>query len=852
VKAIFDSRKHHRLKRVSIFLIVIALVAGIVGCASTPTEYELTMAENPTAGGTATDQTNTSPYAKGAQVNIKAEAAPGYKFANWSAPAGKFDDENLAETTFTMPAQNVTVTANFVAVYNLTMAANPVGGGTAIDETNESPYTEGTVVSIKALAAAGYQFFSWTAPAGTFDDANAEETNFIMPAQNVTVTANFVGPLDHFKFYEADSEKHIGEVVYLEDQFGTFTATVESAEGFGNPAEKVHGDVTTPISNPDHHLTVYSLTFEEEPQTWLVKVNNQFGEQMLTVSGPYGLAVPTQKEGHNQPVGLDHYLLYEVIESSYIGEVSVNLIDQFFDEAQIYDVYEPLIFANPVKKTVGDEVTEIWDPEAHLVFYGVWVVGGEYFEAEVEVANQFGEEILAVYQDEVAALAVPSEKIDWEPLLFDHFECYEIDPETAPYVDAVVELEDQFHEEPFEALVGEGIAFCNPVGKWHDGWLAEILNEDNHLMLYDLYHEEEPQEWFVEVDNQFGEQMLTVSNPVALAVPTQKLFPYYHEKPVGLDHYLLYEVTNGPSIEVVVDLEDEFNYEPEVLVYEPAFFANPVRKTHGNNVTEIENPDEHLVFYWIEGETLDPEVEVEVWNQFDLQSFNVAYPGLLAVPSQKTDFFTEEPLAVAAVLGGYNSQLTNLLRVNGIWAEERDWSVISDIDDYDVVVVNEPDDPGETTFLDFLDAADANGVGVVFTSSYDIDDINCPWGISLLEWYLGDPPGQDEDWESGDVYYKVTQEHAIFDGWDVGDEITIITGGYQDHTLFWNYTGTTIAEVGSESGGIRGDAVAVGTYCASKHVLLASLGPQVDTHMSHWTKDGKTIFINAVCFAAGI
>jgi uncharacterized repeat protein (TIGR02543 family) len=83
------------------------------------------------------------------------------------------------------------ITANFVAVYNLTMAADPEEGGTATDLTDESPYAEGIEVSIKAEAAEGYAFVNWTAPAGGFDNASAAETVFTMPAQNVTVTANF-------------------------------------------------------------------------------------------------------------------------------------------------------------------------------------------------------------------------------------------------------------------------------------------------------------------------------------------------------------------------------------------------------------------------------------------------------------------------------------------------------------------------------------------------------------------------------------------------------------------------------------------------------------------------------------
>jgi uncharacterized repeat protein (TIGR02543 family) len=613
MKTILSSRKCHYLKRVGIFLIVVALITGMVGCGCGTSGYDLTMAADPTAGGTATDETKGSPYAEGTIVKIKAEAKTGYQFVSWTAPAGTFGNANAAATIFAMPGADVTVTANFVAGYDLSMAASPAGGGTATDLFDASPYTAGTVVSIRAVAAADCQFVTWTAPAGTFADANAEETTFTMPAQDVTVTANFQPPADHFKFYQADSEMYIGEAVYLEDQFGAVTAMMGWCWGLGNPAEKVHSYVTTPIWNADRHFTVYNLSYEEEPQVWYVMVNNQFGEEMLTVYGPVGLAVPTRKEGHDAPVALDHFLLYEVME--------------------------------------------------------------------------------------------------------------------------------------------------------------------------------------------------------------------------------------GRSVEAVVDLNDEFGDET-VTVYEPAFFANPVRVSHDGEVTEILYPEVHGVLYRIEGG--DFQKEVQVVNQFGEQTLNVDGPALLAVPSEKICASMTKPMAVA-VLGDYYSQLTALLRVNSIWAEQRDWDVISDIGDYDVVVVNGPDDPGSTDFQAFLDAASDNGVGVVFTSSYDT---SWSWGISLLEYYLGDPAGQGLAYWSGDVYYKVTQEHPIFAGWNAGDEITIITGGDRDHTWFWDYSGDTVAQVGSTDLGIQGDAVAVGTYGGSTHVLLASLGPQYYTNVPHWTDDAKTILVNAVRFAA--
>ena len=113
MKIILSSRRHHYVARVSTFLIVVALILGVVGCGP-PTRYNLTMAVAPGGSGTATDLTNASPYTAGSVVNITAVAAAGYQFANWTAPAGTFGSATAATTTFTMPAQNVTVTANFM------------------------------------------------------------------------------------------------------------------------------------------------------------------------------------------------------------------------------------------------------------------------------------------------------------------------------------------------------------------------------------------------------------------------------------------------------------------------------------------------------------------------------------------------------------------------------------------------------------------------------------------------------------------------------------------------------------------------------------------------------------------
>jgi uncharacterized repeat protein (TIGR02543 family) len=160
--------------------------------AQLPARYSLSMKVAPAGTGTASDVTNASPYTAGTVVNIRAVAAAGSRFASWTATAGAFGSATAGNTTFTMPAQNVTVTANFVGVYNLMIIVDPGGSGNATDLTNASPYPAGTVVNIRAVAAAGYRFVSWMATAGAFGSATAGNTTFTMPAQDAIVFANFV------------------------------------------------------------------------------------------------------------------------------------------------------------------------------------------------------------------------------------------------------------------------------------------------------------------------------------------------------------------------------------------------------------------------------------------------------------------------------------------------------------------------------------------------------------------------------------------------------------------------------------------------------------------------------------
>lgn len=521
--------------------------------------------------------------------------------------------------------------------FGLTMAVNPLGSGTATDLTGGSPYTSGTVVSIQATPLGGYQFVKWTAPAGTFANATAAATTFTMPAQNVTVTAHFVGPLDHFKSYNVADASPVGKNVSLKDQFVNIQATVRQAMLFANPTTKVHMPPAMNISNPDHHLTFYWLNHTEYGRQWNVEVKNQFGTQLLTVGGPIALAVPTQKlvpGNHTQPVGLDHFLVYAVVNQVTVG-VPVGLKDEFGDDPEVA-VGEAIFFANPVEKTVpGAAVTPIMHPDEHLVFYKVTGSTAQP-PTMVQAVNQFNAQAQNLYLSSPASLlGVPSEKLEWGEQL-DHFLSYPVTEEPL-YVGKNVSLKDQFVD--FQTFVTWAWDFCNPAAKTFAETWPPIVHPDYHLTLYGI-NVSPNQVWSVLVENQFGQQLLTVRGPVMLAVPTQKVEPGGHQAPEGLDHFLIYTVDPGLYEPTPVWVKDQFcppTGEP-VTVLGPALLAVPVQKTNGLVVTPITNPLTHLVFYEISGAQYSY-LEVLVQDQFLGQELHLGIPAtMLVVPSLKLEF----------------------------------------------------------------------------------------------------------------------------------------------------------------------------------------------------------------------
>ena len=209
-----------------------------------------------------------------------------------------------------------------------------------------------------------------------------------------------------------------------------------------------------------------------------------------------------------------------------------------------------------------------------------------------------------------------------------------------------MQLEDQFIaewlDEPLNATVYEPFLFANPTNK--EKWVGEeeiertrVSNWDDHYTFYNIAYEEITPVWEVTVSNQFGpDQVLYVGGPTYLAVPTKK---GPQDPPMGLDHFLVYTVLGEPPVlDEDIWLKDQFT-DYATTVYPAAYFANPVQKIDASGPTDIKHPDDHLVFYRIDGGMFFNEW-LPIDNQFGPQVLMVDQDefDFLGVPSQKIDF----------------------------------------------------------------------------------------------------------------------------------------------------------------------------------------------------------------------
>ena len=115
-------------------------------------QYVLAVTSSPPAGGSVTPAGGT--YTYGTVVTLTVTPNAGYQFSGWSGACSGTNACNV-----TMDAAK-SVTANFTLLqYALTVTSSPAAGGSV--NPAGGTYAHGTVVTLTATPAAGYQYSGW-------------------------------------------------------------------------------------------------------------------------------------------------------------------------------------------------------------------------------------------------------------------------------------------------------------------------------------------------------------------------------------------------------------------------------------------------------------------------------------------------------------------------------------------------------------------------------------------------------------------------------------------------------------------------------------------------------------------
>jgi alpha-tubulin suppressor-like RCC1 family protein len=186
MKTIVNLRRRYYLARISTFLIMAALIAGMISCGGGGVEYDLAISST-TGGSVTTPGEGTFTYGEGTDIDLVAEAEEGYQFIDWTGDMSSIDHVDDATTTITMD-DSYSITANFVAAYDLTISST-AGGSVTTPGEGTFTYVEGTEVLLVTEAEESYRFVNWTGDVSPID--HVDDATTIIMRDNYSIMANF-------------------------------------------------------------------------------------------------------------------------------------------------------------------------------------------------------------------------------------------------------------------------------------------------------------------------------------------------------------------------------------------------------------------------------------------------------------------------------------------------------------------------------------------------------------------------------------------------------------------------------------------------------------------------------------
>ena len=207
-------------------------------------------------------------------VEVTAEDKVGKTFTGWTVEGVEVADKSSKKLNFKMPANNVTLTANY-STNSYTLTVN--------GESEQKAYNED--VEVTAEDKAGETFTGWTVEGVEVADKSSKKLNFKMPANNVTLTANY--------------------------STNSYTLTVKN----GSPesvTDEVGTEVTLTANEPDGGMTFDRWKLSDDT----ILVSGELTDQVITVKIPEGGAT-AEAIYKNLPVAEDTYNLTVVNCKAY-------------------------------------------------------------------------------------------------------------------------------------------------------------------------------------------------------------------------------------------------------------------------------------------------------------------------------------------------------------------------------------------------------------------------------------------------------------------------------------------------------------------------------------------------------
>ena len=241
------------------------------------TQYSVTVGNNIENGTISVD--NNNPY-EGDTVTVTAKPESGYVLETV-----KFNGESANvvgnKATFTMPNENVTVTATFRTAkkYTVTIANNITNGTVTANGSSKAIVTEGTPVALVASPNDSYSFSSWSitpADGYTAEGSMTSATATIYPTADITVSASFAqgtASADHFLAWGENQKEKIEDWT---DGAKTYSSTDENGKkiytAYLNPSLFKENTwyrfaVTNKIPSPDNPLNGSDLWYNYQDFT---------------------------------------------------------------------------------------------------------------------------------------------------------------------------------------------------------------------------------------------------------------------------------------------------------------------------------------------------------------------------------------------------------------------------------------------------------------------------------------------------------------------------------------------------------------------------------------------------------